>query len=188
MRYKRVTLFWGGKHGLVSYFPVTNQSSHSWDVIVVEIQKEIDCILRGSYQGGADGGNSRGRKKASITECLGYALGCVGMSYADFCRCGIDEFDAIAKAYQDERNSWDKEEWERMRVLAAYRIQPHVTRRITPHELIPLPWDKHDDAPIGKDRRVMMKEERKKRFEEVRDMIDRGGANTTAKGGPMVRP
>lgn len=38
--------------------------------------------------------------------------------------------------------------WERMRLLATITIQPHVKKRLTPGQLLPLPWDgKRPAAP-----------------------------------------
>lgn len=60
----------------------------------------------------------------------------------------------------------NRDAWERARTVAAICIQPHIKKRITPKQLLPLPWDKikpndRDDAP------KLTAEEQKKRFEEV---------------------
>ena len=60
----------------------------------------------------------------------------------------------------------NRDAWERARTIAAIVIQPHVKKKITPLQLLPLPWDKkkqncHSEAP------KLTAEERLKRFEEV---------------------
>ncbi len=56
--------------------------------------------------------------------------------------------------------------WERTRTLAAIAIQPHVKKKITPKQLLPLPWDKKKQNPRSKVPRLTA-EEKRKRFEEV---------------------
>lgn len=72
---------------------------------------------------------------------MGIALGCIGLSYDDFCRCYPDEYYSIAKAWHEMRDAEMKADWERMRLLATITIQPHTKRKITAQKLVPLPWD-----------------------------------------------
>ena len=62
------------------------------------------------------------KKGIGIEECLGYALGCVRLSYDDFCRCTPSEFNCICKAYNEQREADYKDGWERMRLLATIVI------------------------------------------------------------------
>lgn len=73
---------------------------------------------------------------------LGYALGCIRLSYDDFCRLTPDEFNAVCRAYGNQEQAQYKDNWERMRILAAVTIQPHVKSKLTPQKLLPLSWDK----------------------------------------------
>lgn len=77
-----------------------------------------------------------------ILSLLGHALGCMGLSLECFCALTPAEFAAACKAYAEEREQGERRSWERMRLLAAVCIQPHVRKRISPQQLIPLPWDK----------------------------------------------
>ena len=43
--------------------------------------------------------------------------------------------------YADNRQAWQHEAWERMRILATITIQPHVKNHLTPASLLPFPWD-----------------------------------------------
>ena len=71
----------------------------------------------------------------------GIAVGCIGMSVDDFCKCDFDEFEAICRAWQEMTDAHYRNLWERMRTLASITIQPHIRKKITPKQLIPLPWD-----------------------------------------------
>lgn len=73
---------------------------------------------------------------------MGYALGCIHLSYDDFCRLTPEEFNSVCKAYGDQEQARYKDNWERMRILAAITIQPHVKSKLTPQKLLPLSWDK----------------------------------------------
>ena len=101
----------------------------------------------------------------TITELLGFALGCVRLSYDDFCRCTPEEFGSICKAYQDQREVDYKDRWERMRMLATIAIQPHLKHKITSKKLLPFPWEekgkKKAEAP------KVSAEEARKRFERL---------------------
>ena len=92
---------------------------------------------------------SGGRRKKKlepkgIYELLGIALGCIRLSYDDFCKMDFQEFAAVWKAYAEQRDADFKDRWRRMRLLASITIQPHLARgkRITPEKLLPFPWDK----------------------------------------------
>lgn len=95
------------------------------------------------------------------------AVGCIGMSHDDFCKCTFDEFESICKAWRDMNDRENREAWERARTIATILIQPHVKKgnKVTPQQLISLPWDKktnhRSEAP------KLTAEEKRKRFEEI---------------------
>lgn len=70
----------------------------------------------------------------------------------------------MCDAYSRRAENDYKDEWERVRVLAAISVQPHVRKRVTPAQLLPLPWDK-PEKPAGK--APAGKEESLKRFERL---------------------
>lgn len=72
---------------------------------------------------------------------MGIALGHVGMSLDDFCRCTPVEFEHIYKAYSEQAEAEFRDRWERMRLLATIVIQPHVKKKLTAKKLLHLPWD-----------------------------------------------
>ena len=93
------------------------------------------------------------------------AIGCIGMTRVEFCDCAYDEFEHICKAWREMTDSLNREQWERTRLLAAITIQPHIRKRITPRQLLPLPWDQKQ----SRDDKIpeLTDEEKRKRFEEI---------------------
>ena len=73
---------------------------------------------------------------------MGVALGCIHLSLDDFLRLTLDEFNAVYKAYTEDREATYRNAWEQMRLLGTISISPHVKRAPTPQKLIPFPWDK----------------------------------------------
>lgn len=103
----------------------------------------------------------------TVVELLGIAMGRMGMSYGDFCSLTPGEFSTVYKEYEEATESHERSEWERMRILAAVNIQPHVKKKITPRRLIPLPWDerpkrKTASSSLSKDERSRILERRLK--------------------------
>lgn len=88
------------------------------------------------------------------------------MSHDDFCKCYYEEFESICKAWREMNEGQNREAWERARIIATIAIQPHIKKKITPKQLLPLPWDKktpdhRSEAP------KLTAEEQQRRFEEV---------------------
>lgn len=73
---------------------------------------------------------------------MGYALGVVGMRLADFCQLSPDEFSAVCEAFAQRQDALREDSWEMMRLHASISVQPHLTKRVTPAQLLPLPWDR----------------------------------------------
>lgn len=88
------------------------------------------------------------------------------MSFEEFCAYDFDEFEHITRAWHSMTDEQNRDEWERMRILATICIQPHTKKKLTPKQLIPLPWDRrrnrrNNNAP------ELTKEQRRKRVEEL---------------------
>ena len=85
--------------------------------------------------------HQRSKKKVTpkILALFGVALGCIGLSYDDFCKMDYDEFASVYAAYADQRDAAVKDEWSRMRLHATICIQPHLAmgKRVTPEKLLP---------------------------------------------------
>lgn len=111
-----------------------------------------------------------GKKKIAlkgIYDLLGIALGCIRLSYDDFCRMNFEEFAAVYKAYVEQRDTDFKDNWQRMRMLATITIQPHLAKnkKITPEKLLPFPWEKaKSSAKKGRD---ISPEQQRKRMAEL---------------------
>ena len=90
----------------------------------------------------------------------------MGMTHDEFCKCTFTEFESIYKAWHDMEESRYRSAWERGRTLAAIIIQPHLSKKITPRQLLPLPWDKQksNSTPEAPE---LTPEQRRQRFEEV---------------------
>ena len=73
-------------------------------------------------------------------------MGCVGLTAADFAALTPAEFRSVAEAWRSQREAEGQAAWERMRLLATITIQPHIKRRLTPQQLLPLPWEKPKDT------------------------------------------
>lgn len=106
-----------------------------------------------------------------ILELLGIALGCIRLSYHDFCSCYPDEFFSICKAWRDMRDAEVRTDWERTRLLAAITIQPHIKRKITPQKLLPLPWDITKPKPKQPGEKLTV-EQHRQRAEEIERRIN----------------
>lgn len=100
------------------------------------------------------------------------AIGCIGMSRTEFCECAYDEFEHICKAWREMTDSLNREQWERTRLLAAITIQPHIRKRITPRQLLPLPWDQTKKAAVKQQPKTLSPVQQQKRFERLASMLD----------------
>ena len=86
------------------------------------------------------------------------------MSIDDFEKCEFDEFESVCNAWSNRTETNQRESWEQMRLLATISIQPHIKKKITPKQLLPMPWDSEkptDNAP------KLSREEQQKRFESL---------------------
>ena len=108
-------------------------------------------------------------KEIAVYELLGIALSCLNLSYDDFCRLTPVEFENVYKVYQDKREADYKDEWARMRMLAAIVIQPHLKRKVTPEKLLPFPWEK--PARRKEEAQQLTATESLKRFEKLAEKV-----------------
>lgn len=85
------------------------------------------------------------------------------MSYNDFERVTPIEFYYIYKAYTDSQTIKDRTSWEQTRILATMFVQPYSKSRITPTQLLPLPWDNKEKEQTTK----LTKEQAIERFKKL---------------------
>ena len=94
------------------------------------------------------------------------AVGCIGMPLGEFSKLYFEEFESICKAWGEMNDAQERDAWERTRILATICIQPHVKKKITPRQLLPLPWDKEQPGHRST-QPELTKEEQKARFEAL---------------------
>lgn len=106
---------------------------------------------------------------------MGIALGCIRLSYDDFCKMDFDEFAAVYKAYAEQRDTDYKDEWARMRLLATITIQPHLAKgkKVTPEKLLPFPWEKkHIRSKRATEQALTPQQQRERMAELVKKLGD----------------
>jgi len=80
-----------------------------------------------------------------------------------------EEFENCYKQWRDLQDSYQQAEWERMRLQASIVIQPHLKRKLTAKQLLPLPWDK--ERAHQKDTPKLTAKERRKRMDALREKL-----------------
>lgn len=103
------------------------------------------------------------KKDFKIIEVLDFALACIGLSDMDFCRLTLEEFNAVSEAYNSKCETAFKNDWERDRMFTTIAIQPHVSKKLQPKEMLPFPWEEAK----SKEAVILSPKERKERFEEI---------------------
>lgn len=82
----------------------------------------------------------------------GIAIGRMGMSREDFLLLTPAEFSEAAERWNAMEEARERNEWLRVRRLAAILIRPHVKHAIPEEKLIPLPGDKPQEREIDESR------------------------------------
>jgi len=95
-------------------------------------------------------------------------VGVIGLRPDEFRLMYVDEYTAVARAYERHQEQLLRDGWERTRMLASICIQPHVRKRIPPKELLKFPWD---DKP-KESRLVPSREEAMKEYNALMERID----------------
>lgn len=89
------------------------------------------------------------------------------MSRSDFSIATPQEFEAIVQAWTESRLADQREAWERSRLIAYMAAAPHLSRKMTPRQLIPLPWDAEVKKAAGTEAEHLTPAQQKRRFEEL---------------------
>ena len=86
---------------------------------------------------------------------LGMAVGRIGMSVDDFCRCTPLEFSAIAQGWNEGEQQRERSAWERTRMLCTTMLQPYSKKRLEPQDVMRFAWDREmQNAERGMMRRA----------------------------------
>lgn len=97
---------------------------------------------------------------AGIDELLGIAVGCIGMSVEDFCRCTPSEFKAVSDAWSRHREQLERGRWERVRMTCLCSLQPYSKKRLSAEDIMEFPWERKPESP----REELSKEEELARY------------------------
>ncbi len=104
---------------------------------------------------------------------MGFGLGCLGLSFADWCGLSPAEFAATCKAYREEQDFKMRDAWERARLMTANIVQPHVIGRLKPEQVMHFPWDEPKKKNQGGKNEggettpPVSRDEQKRRFAEL---------------------
>lgn len=90
---------------------------------------------------------------------MGLAVGSIGMSLADFCRCTPHEFHCIYRSWEKTRM---REPWEQTRFLACCMLQPWSKKTLKVTDVCRFEWDAERKATAPE------AESTKERFEELK--------------------
>lgn len=69
------------------------------------------------------------------------AVGRIGMSIDDFCRCTPLEFSAIAESWNDGEQHRERVAWERTRLQCTCMLQPYSRHKLKPQDVLQFAWD-----------------------------------------------
>lgn len=72
---------------------------------------------------------------------MAHGLGVLGLRLSDLEQLTPDEFAAVCDAHHEQAEAALTDHWTRARLMTTLTLQPHTTRRLTPEQLLPLPWD-----------------------------------------------
>ena len=73
---------------------------------------------------------------------MGIAMGCIGMSRDDFCRCTPSEFRAVYVEWHEFQDVLRRERWERMRMECLCTLLPYSKKMQYASDIMSFPWDK----------------------------------------------
>lgn len=95
-----------------------------------------------------------------MDQLLGLALGCMGMSMDDFCRCTPSQFKEAFRYSQELEERRRRGAWSRTRTACLCALQPYSNRRLRAEDVMVFPWEKEG----GGDGEGLSKEEVARRF------------------------
>ncbi len=103
------------------------------------------------------------------------AVGEIGMSLDDFDRLTPAEFEAIFRRWASGQERADRAGWEQTRAQVLAALAPYTDRRLTPHDVLPLPWD-------GENRERAEHSESSENSESPAELAERYRAAVRARG------
>ena len=91
------------------------------------------------------------------------AVGAIGMSVEDFCRCTPAEFRSVADAWHRAEEHRERSGWEQTRMQCLCMLQPYSKHRMEPRDVMRFPWDEEESQT-----EKLTTEEIRERFERVK--------------------
>jgi len=84
-------------------------------------------------------------------------MGCIGMSYGDFCLCTPSEFTAVAEQWGKKAEADYRTGWDRARTIAVAALQPYSKKELKMTDILLFTWDKEEerDTRTGTSNREM---------------------------------
>lgn len=73
---------------------------------------------------------------------MGTAVGCIGMSVDDFCRCTPLEFSAVYQGWAEAEQRRERAAWERTRMQCTCMLQPYSKLGLKPQDVMKFAWDR----------------------------------------------
>lgn len=74
----------------------------------------------------------------------GVAMGCMGMSKDDFCRCTPSEFYAAYDAWWQRETDLERGRWERMRMQCLCSLQPYSKKQLRAQDFMKFTWESEE--------------------------------------------
>ncbi len=82
-----------------------------------------------------------GEGSADIEQLLGIAMGCIGMSMDDFCRCTPSWFYKVYEAWHEREQRLEQAGWERTRMQCLCMLQPYSKKKLQARDVMQFPWE-----------------------------------------------
>ena len=120
-------------------------------------------------------GGSVEEEPVGIERLLGIAMGCMGMSMDDFCRCVPSEFYAAYDAWIEMREARERGAWERMRMQCLCSLQPYSKDKLSPQDIMRFPWELSEERRVKSEEFSSTAEGREELMERYRAAIKRAG-------------
>ena len=113
---------------------------------------------------------------------MAHGLGVLGLRLSDLEQLTPDEFAAVCDAHHEQAEAALADHWTRARLMTTLSLQPHTTRRLTPEQLLPLPWDAPRPRPEAPQLTPQAQRER------AHQLAARLAAQTAPTADPSVHP
>ena len=103
------------------------------------------------------------------------------MPFEQFCLLTPAELQGVFDAYARDARRREQAEWERLRIHAYLCVLPQVSgsKKLTPEQLLPLPWDREQQAPTPAPK--ITTEQSRQRADELLRRFEKNTSSTCPK-------